>query len=65
MSTSYERMLNQQMSTSFWGVSSFQQRFKSHLEDKDKTREQADDIETAKQVKYNGTTTATHISAHI
>ena len=53
--SSYERMLNQQMSTSFWGVSSFQQRFKSHMEDQDKTREQADDIETTKQGQNDGT----------
>ena len=61
MSTSYERMIDRQMSTSFWGA--LPDRFTP--DDQDKTREQADDIETAKQVKYNGTTTATHISAHI
>ena len=53
--SSYERMLNQQMSVSFWGEISFRQRFKSPMEDQDKTREQADDTETTKQGQNDGT----------
>jgi hypothetical protein len=53
--SAYDRMLNQKLSVSFWGESNFQQRFKSPLEDQDKTREQADDTETTKQGQNDGT----------
>ena len=49
--SSYERMLKQQMSTSFWGA--LPDRFTP--DDQDKTREQADDTETTKQGQNDGT----------
>ena len=65
--SAYERMLIRQMQTDFWGKNCFRHKDKSHLEDlndPEKTREQADDTETTKRGKNDGTTT-THISAHI
>jgi len=51
MSTSYERMIDRQMSTSFWGA--HPDRFIP--DDQDKTIEQADDIITTKRGIEDGT----------
>ena len=51
MSTSYGRMIDRQMSPSFWGA--LPDRFIS--DDQDKTIEQADDIITTKQGVKDGT----------
>jgi len=45
LSSSYERMLDRQMSTSFWGETQYSGLRKYEMDDPDKTREQMDDVE--------------------